>query len=60
MTATPTRRKPSRKPRPARPVTEILLELAYYLHTTHVVARPAKNRQRFHLLHCALADIDPR
>jgi hypothetical protein len=43
-TRTAPRRKPSRKsrgPRP-RPVSAVLLELAYYLHTTRVVSRPAE------------------
>jgi hypothetical protein len=45
VTATKSRRKTDRKSRrPARPVAEVLLELAYYLHTTRVVERPAKGR----------------
>lgn len=50
MNATPTapRRKASRKTRraPVRPVTEVLLEIAYHLHTTRVVARPAPANTR--------------
>jgi len=43
--ATKTRRKPSRKAtKPARRVTETLLELTYFLHATRVISRPAKNR----------------
>lgn len=43
--ATKQRRKPSNKTaKPARPVTAVLLELAYYLHATKVVARPKQNR----------------
>jgi hypothetical protein len=43
--ATKPRRKSSKKfSRPARPVTEVLLELAYYLNTSKVIARPTKNR----------------
>jgi hypothetical protein len=45
MIATKTRRKPARKTdKPARPVTEVLLELAYYLNTSKVVARPTERR----------------
>ena len=45
MIATKTRRKPARKIKlPARPVSEVLLDLAYHLHTTRVIARPTKNR----------------
>jgi hypothetical protein len=42
-TQTAPRRKTPRKPlqAPARPVTELLLELAYQLHTSRVLARPA-------------------
>ena len=40
MIAAKPRRKSARKlAKPARPVTETLLELAYYLHTTKVIAR---------------------
>lgn len=40
------RRTTSRKSRPTgRPVTEVLLELAYQLHTTRVVARPGSRQQ---------------
>lgn len=41
MTATrlPERRKTAPKTAPARPVTEVLLELAFCLHATKVVAR---------------------
>lgn len=45
MIATKPRRKPARKTgKETRPVTETLLELAYYLHATRVIARPAKGR----------------
>lgn len=45
MIATKPRRKPARKPgKSARPVAAVLLELAYYLHATRVVARPRKGR----------------
>jgi hypothetical protein len=38
--------KPRRKPTPpARPVTEVLLELAYYLNTSKVIVRPSRNAQ---------------
>ena len=43
--ATKPRRKPAKKAtRPARPVSEVLLELAYHLHASKVIARPAKGR----------------
>jgi len=37
-----------RKPNttPSRPVTELLLEIAYHLHATTVVARPAVRSSR--------------
>ena len=35
---------PHRTAKPRRPVPEILLELAYRLHTTRVVARPVETR----------------
>lgn len=45
MIAAKTRRKPTKKSaKPARPVAAVLLELAYYLHTTKVIARPTRNR----------------
>jgi hypothetical protein len=40
--------KPRRKrkvTKPGRSVTDVLLELAYYLHTTKVVARPTERRR---------------
>jgi hypothetical protein len=50
MNATPTapRRKSPRKTRraPARPVAEVLLELAYHLHTSRVIARPTPTPAR--------------
>jgi hypothetical protein len=50
MNATPTapRRKTARKPRraPSRPVTEVLLEIAYHLHTSRVIVRPAPTTTR--------------
>ena len=46
MIVTKTRRKRSRKAaKSARPVTEVLLELAYYLNTSKVVARPTERRR---------------
>ncbi len=35
----PTTHATARRPVPARPVPELLLDLAYYLHTTRTVAR---------------------
>lgn len=35
----PTAHTPARRPAPTRPVPELLLELAYYLHATRTVAR---------------------
>jgi hypothetical protein len=40
------RRKTARKSLPIRPVTELLLELAYHLHATRVVARLDKPEPR--------------
>jgi hypothetical protein len=40
-TQTAPRRTPKTVQTPSRPVTELLLELAYRLHATKVVARPA-------------------
>lgn len=46
MIATKSRRESAKKlAKPARPVAEVLLELAYYLNATHVIARPAKAAQ---------------
>ena len=42
--ATPRRKRKATKP--ARPVTKVLLELAYYLNTSKVIVRPAKKRFR--------------
>jgi hypothetical protein len=35
----PTAHAPTRRPAPTRPVPELLLELAYHLHATRIVAR---------------------
>ena len=46
MPATQTAPRRTRKSRrtPTRPVPELLLELAYRLHATRVLARPARTR----------------
>ncbi len=35
----PTAHAPTRRPAPTRPVAELLLEIAYHLHATRIVAR---------------------
>lgn len=49
MTATQRRPRTSARktaPKPSRPISELLLEIAYHMHTTRVIARPAPTGSR--------------
>ena len=41
----PTAHAPTRRKSPTRPVSEVLLELAYYLHTTRAMGRRSARPQ---------------
>ncbi len=44
MSTTQTRNTPAHKSNRARPIPELLLEIAYRLHATRVLVRPAPKR----------------